>query len=195
LPSRPKIGSVNQIGTVGLHHDIVRRVQPLAAEAIDQHRDRSVIFGAHHAAAAMLAGDQPTLAVAGIAVGEVRRLAEDADRAGLFLPFQDALVRDVAAQQIAAVAEPHRAFGPAQAGGDAFHGGELQPVLLEARIERMDRGIRVIGRGTPAGGMNIGHLLFSLLCFLCAGFAIIVGLRPQFGRSKQQKRGTECHVY
>ena len=36
----------------------------------------------------MLAGDQPSLAVAGMAVGEIRRLAVDADRAGFLFPLQ-----------------------------------------------------------------------------------------------------------
>src|SRR6185437_15540828 len=53
---------------VGLHHDVVGRVQPLAVEGIHQHRDRTVIFGAGDAAAAVLAGDQASLAVAGVAV-------------------------------------------------------------------------------------------------------------------------------
>jgi len=56
----------------------------------------------------MLARDQPALAVAGIAVGEIGRLAVNADRPGFFFPLDDALVRDVAAEQIAPVAEPDR---------------------------------------------------------------------------------------
>src|SRR5207247_1859017 len=99
---------------VGFHHDTVRRVQPLAVEFVDQHRDRAVIFGSDDAAPAVLAGDQPSLPVAGIAVGEIRRFSEDAHRTGFFFPFEDALVGNVAAQEIAPVAEPHRPFGPAQ---------------------------------------------------------------------------------
>src|SRR4029453_17653937 len=75
---------------VGLHNDVVRRVQPLAVEGVHQHRDRSVIFGAGDTGPAMLAGNEPSLTVAGVAIGEVGRLAEDADRAGLFLPLEDA---------------------------------------------------------------------------------------------------------
>ena len=158
----------NRIGepdrAVGFHHDVVRRVQPLAVEGIHQHGDRTVIFGSHDAASAMLAGDQPSLAVAGVAVGEIRRLAVDADRAGFLFPFDDALVGNVAAQQIAPVAEPHRTFGPAQSRGQPLHGRELQPVFFKARIERMDRGIGILRRRLTAGACGfIGHLLFSLL--------------------------------
>ena len=69
----------------------------------------------------MLASDEPALAVAGIAVGEIRWLAKNADRAGLFFPLDDALIGNVAAEQIAPVAEPHRPFGPAHPGGQSLH--------------------------------------------------------------------------
>ena len=116
------------------------------------------------AAAAVLAGDEPALAVAGVAVGEVRGLAEDADRARLLLPLEDAVVGDVAPQQIAPVAEIDRPLGPAAAGGEALHAGELQPVLLEARIERDDGRDRDRPRG-PASRLNemMRHRTFAVL--------------------------------
>ena len=169
---------------VGFHHDVVRRVQPLAVEGVHQHRDRAVIFGADHAASAMLAGDQPALAVAGIAVGEVRRLAEDADRAGFLFPFDDALVGNVAAQQIAPVAEPHRAFGPAQSRGQPFHRRQFQPVFLEARIERVDRRIGIIGRRPPAGAWGFASDICCSRCCVSSrsDSAIIARMqRPQIG--------------
>src|ERR1700726_4276896 len=92
----------------------------------------------------MLAGDEPSLAVAGIAVGMVRGLAKDADRAGFFLPLHDAVVRDVAPQEVAAVTEPHRALGPTKPGRQPLDGSaERRLDLIEARIERLDRGIGV----------------------------------------------------
>src|SRR6266446_4937744 len=83
---------------VGFHHHVVWRVEPLALVAVADHRDRAVIFGAGDAPRVMLAGDEPALAVAGVAVGVVRWLAEDADRAGLLVPAHDPVVRDVAPQ-------------------------------------------------------------------------------------------------
>src|SRR6516225_7878437 len=83
----------------------------------------------------MLAGDEPALAVAGVAVGEVGGFSVDRDCAALLFPFDDALVRDVAAQEIAPVADPHRAFGPAQSGGETLDGRRLEPVAFEAGIE------------------------------------------------------------
>ena len=107
----------------------------------------------------MLAGDEPALAVAGVAVGEVRRLAEDADLAGLLLPLEDAVVRDVAPQQIAAVAEPHRPLGPAAAGIEALDRGAEDAVAVEARIEALDQGVGIAGLVAPAAARGVlgGH--------------------------------------
>jgi hypothetical protein len=52
---------VNQIEPSDFTTTSFGRVQPLAVEGVHQHRDRSVIFGAGDAAAAMLAGDEPSL--------------------------------------------------------------------------------------------------------------------------------------
>ena len=53
--------------------DVVRAVQPLAVPPVGEHRDRTVVLGACDAAAALLAADQPSLAVEGQPVGVVRR--------------------------------------------------------------------------------------------------------------------------
>ena len=73
-----RIGEPDRI--VRFHDHVIRRIEPLALVAVDEHRDRAVIFGARHAPSAMLAGDEPSLPVARIAIGEVRGLAEDARR-------------------------------------------------------------------------------------------------------------------
>jgi len=70
----------------------------------------------------MFASDQATLTIAGVSIAEVRWFAIDADRAGFFFPFDDAVVGNIAAQQITAVAEPHRSLSPAQAGRDPLDG-------------------------------------------------------------------------
>src|SRR3954447_5987703 len=80
---------------VGFDDDIVGAGQPLALEAVGEQRDRAVVFGAGQVLGVVLAGDQPSLAVAGVAVGVVRRLAEHADRTGLLIPAHDAVIGDV----------------------------------------------------------------------------------------------------
>ena len=58
---------------VRLHHEVVGRVEALALEAVGQHAARSVVLDARDAAAAMLAGDEPSLAVDAMAVVVVGR--------------------------------------------------------------------------------------------------------------------------
>ncbi len=94
--------------TVRFDDHVVRRIETLAAITIGQHGDRAVVFGARDAARQMLAAHESALAVARMAVRIIRRLTERADRAARFVPTQDAVVGDVAPQQIAAVAEPDR---------------------------------------------------------------------------------------
>ena len=74
----PNGGSVNQIAAVALAHDVVGRVQLLAVVAVGQHGDVAVVLGARDAPRQVLAGDQPALPIARVAVGEVRRAAEQA---------------------------------------------------------------------------------------------------------------------
>src|SRR6185437_3722687 len=74
---------------VGLDDDVVGAGQPLAFEAVGEQRDRAVILGTGQVLGVVLAGDEPTLPVAGVAVGVVRRLAEHADRTGFFVPAHD----------------------------------------------------------------------------------------------------------
>ena len=99
------LNAVGRIGEpdrpVGLHDDVVGRVQALALEAVGEHRHFAVEFGAQDAAVVMRAGDQTTLAVARLAVGKAGRLAEDLDAAAL-RPTHDPVVRDVAHQQTVA---------------------------------------------------------------------------------------------
>ena len=125
------------------------RVEPLALELVEDDGDGAVVLRARDAPRVMLAGDEPALAVAGVAVGIVGGPAEVAEGAGNLVPFHDPVVGDVAAQQVAAVAEPDRPLGPAQPGGKALHRRQGHPIPGEAGIEDPDRGIGIVGRGLP----------------------------------------------
>src|SRR5579872_4418699 len=150
--------------SVRFDHDIVGRVERLAVDPVEtvaDHGDRAVVLGPRHLAPAVLAGDEAPLPVAGVAVGVVRWLAKDADRAGLLVPAQDAVVRDVAPQQAALVAEPHRALAPAASGIEPLDGGvERRPDRLEARIEGDDRRIGVGLRRLPGTGHRGSSLMW-----------------------------------
>src|SRR5206468_4145629 len=100
---------------VGFHHDVIRRVEALALVAVREDRDASVVFRADHPSAAVLAGDQATLPVAGVAVGEVRIRTEHRDLQRLLVEAQDPVVGEIAEQETALIGEINRTFGPAQA--------------------------------------------------------------------------------
>src|SRR5271170_7638642 len=120
---------------------------------IENDGDRPVIFGAGDPSPLVLAGDEPPLAVSGVAVRVVRRLAKNADRAGFFVPAHDAIIGDVAPQQITAVAEPHWPFGPAKTVREPLDRGiEWRLDRVKARIQRPDRRVRIALSRFPAAG-------------------------------------------
>ena len=111
----------NAVGGVGEpyrvvqpHDNVVGRVQPPVAETIGENGQRPVEFRPGHAASPVLAGDEPTLAVAGIAVDEVGRRPEDGHTAALH-PSQHPLVGNVAEDQALHVREPDGSLRPAAA--------------------------------------------------------------------------------
>src|SRR5262245_25650813 len=105
----------------------------------------------------MRAADEAAPAVARVAVGEVRRLAIDADCAGLLLPFENAVVGDVAPQQIPPVPEVDGPFRPAAARKQPLHAGELEPIFLKAWVERDYGGIWIARGLLPAVGEGVGR--------------------------------------
>ncbi len=154
-------------GAIRLHHDIVGGVQAAALVMARQDRDGPVVFGADDPPAAMLAGDEAALPVAGVAVGLLAGLSENRDGAGLLVPAQDAVIGNVADQQAALVAQPDGTLAPAQAGGEALHRGIEQAVLQEPRIEDLDGRVGIdrarlphahlLVAALPAGGGSVGR--------------------------------------
>ncbi len=107
---------------VGPHRRVVGTVQPLVLPAVGQHRDRAVVLGPRHPPVALLAGDQPTLPVQGVAVGVPGGPAEDADRAGLLVPAQHPVVRDVTPDHLPPRWHVQGALGPAAPGVQDLQG-------------------------------------------------------------------------
>src|SRR5262249_7877553 len=56
-----RIGEPDRV--VGLNPDVVWRIERLAIELVDQHRDAAVVFGARQPPRIVLASDEPALAV------------------------------------------------------------------------------------------------------------------------------------
>lgn len=70
-------------------------------------------------------------------------LAVHREGVGDFVPTHDAVVGNVADQQVSPVADPHRAFGPTHAGGEFFHAGVENPQFEKAVVENVNERIRV----------------------------------------------------
>src|SRR5262249_34009625 len=156
---------------VRLADQVVGRVQRLALIAIGHHGDGAVVLGPRDAAGIVLTRHQPALAVARVAIGVVRRLAEDAHRAGLLLPLHDPVVRDIAPEQEATVADPHRALGPSEARRETLDRRQRQAVRREARVEHLDGWIG-IAHGTvgPAVCHASGSSMAGMLHTYRTGF-------------------------
>src|SRR5712691_4536924 len=60
-----------------------------------------------------------------------------------FLPLHDPVVRDVAPEQVSAIADPHRPFAPAHARGDSLDLGEREPVAREAWVDDLDERVGI----------------------------------------------------
>src|SRR4030081_2399306 len=121
------------------HHDVVRRIELLAVEAVEDGRDSAVVLGARDTPGVMLAAEQPPLPVPGIAVRIVRRLAEHTHVTVFLVPAHHSIVGNVAPDQAAIVPDIDRPFGPAEPGGDALDGG-IADLVLEAWVERLHAG-------------------------------------------------------
>jgi hypothetical protein len=91
----------------------------------------------------VLAGDEAALAVTRIAVGVIGRATEDGETVVLLVEFHDAVVGDIAAQQVAPFREIGGAFRPAHAGGYLFQRTAVDAVSGEAGVEDLDRRVRV----------------------------------------------------
>src|SRR5437667_12670626 len=91
----------------------------------------------------MLAGDESTLAVAGVAVGVVGGLTEEADPAGLLVPAHDAVIGNVAPQETTGIAVIDRALVKATAGREPLDAGKREPVFVEGRIETLHRRVGI----------------------------------------------------
>ena len=114
--------------------------------AVRQHGDRAVIFGPGDPSRPVFAGDEPALTVAGIAVGEVGRARNTllpCPRAA-FHPAHHPVVRYVAPDQMAAVAEPDRPLRPAHPRMELFDEHIAERVAAEPAVEIL-KGLSIIG--------------------------------------------------
>ena len=156
--------AVGRIGepdrAVGLHHHVVRRVELLALVAVGDHRGRAVMLGARHAPPAVLAGDEASLPVDGVAVGVAAGRAEHRDRAVGLVVAHDAVVRDVGEQDVFASWKVHRPLGPARAGPELLHMRGAVHAVAESLVQDLvvAGGHLMLRKGHAAGRHHSGFI-------------------------------------
>ncbi len=128
---------MNQTESVRADDDIVRAVQPLALVLVGDERQATVVLSADHAAATVLARDEPALTVDGVAVGVVRGMTEDADRAIALVEAHHPVVGDVREDEMPASREVGRPFRPAPAGPQTVNARRAVEAGAEPRIQNL----------------------------------------------------------
>ena len=93
----------------------------------------------------MLAGNQPPLPIARIAIGKLGRLAKNTDRPSAMVEAHDFVIRDIAPQKAITIAKPDRPFAPTESGSKTFDGTERLEIPPEFRVQNLEGWIRIKG--------------------------------------------------
>src|SRR3954467_15230537 len=107
--------------TIGCDDHVVRRVQLLIIVLVGDDRDRAVEFGPGDPSATVFASEQAPFTINGVAVRVHRRLAEYAYVSVILHEAHDAIVGNVAEQNVAPSREVYRSLGPSESGRDALN--------------------------------------------------------------------------
>ena len=143
-------------GTVGRHREIVRAVEPPAVPSVGEHCAPCVVLGPDYPTQPLLTGDQAAVRVECVAVRKAGRFAEDTDRAVGLVPTHQAVVRDVAPQQVAPGGDVDRPLRPPLAGRD--------PPDSDVAAQAVERGMHdLVGvnclerqcRHTPSSSLSV----------------------------------------
>src|SRR6185437_9595725 len=132
---------------------IIGRIQALAHIAVGQHGDAAVEFRASDAAMPVRTADQPTLPVAGMAVGEAGRSAEHR-QPPIRGPAHDPVVGKVANQQAILVGEPDRPLQPGKSLAELYQRRIWQHTGPKARVEDLEL-VHLCEATGSAGGPNM----------------------------------------
>ena len=120
---RAAVGRIREVDpAVGRAHDVVRTVERLALEVRRDRDDAAVRFGARDLPGFVMAGEETSLPIEGVAVRFFRRLAERLDAARR-VPSAHVTGRDVAEDEEFAAGMPHRPLGELEPGAELLERG------------------------------------------------------------------------
>ena len=118
------------------HDDVVRGVEAVPLEAVDDRRHDAVDIPLDAAQAVRALHDLPG-EVEGAAVGELHLVGVDGRLAGRAIPLQDAVVRDVAPPHRAGARQPDRPLRPLGSGEEELGGASDEAGGVEAGREEV----------------------------------------------------------
>ena len=109
------VNAVMRVGepdrAVAMHNNVVWAIQAFAVVMFRQNGHAAVQFGAGDTPVLVRTADQTALTVACVAVGKTGRLTEN-EHAAVLGPAQDAVVRQIAYQQLVCIGKPDGSFQP-----------------------------------------------------------------------------------
>jgi hypothetical protein len=127
------VGWVGEVdGAVGLHHDVVGAVEPLAFEALRQHRAGAVVRDASNAAAVVPGRQHSALAIQRQAIGHPRGIGGQLRALRQPAPAYNTFIGNIAKEQVCTA--PYRAFRKPQPAGDALDGGVGGNQIMQSRV-------------------------------------------------------------
>ena len=132
---------------IGLTNDVIGRIQRLTLKLIGHDSDAAVVLGTCDAAPAMLTGQQTPFCITRHAIGEIRWRTEYTPSARGFVVAHDAVIGNVADQQITPIAKPDRPFCPAHAAAQHLHRAAEYAVLHEGIMQDFDPRVWVASVG------------------------------------------------
>ncbi len=119
-------------------HNIIRRIETLAFNAVGKHRDRPVMLGPGDAAGQVFAGDKSSLSVNRVAVRILRWLAKHRYRGIGIIKAHHPVIRDIGPDEIAASGKPGRSFTPSAASPQPFDMGMAKRATSKFRFDDFD---------------------------------------------------------
>jgi hypothetical protein len=118
VAAQPVVGIREVDPPRAMRDDVVRAVELLAFKAVHDSLGGTAVRRAAHSATAVLAGQQPSIAIEGEAVGVAAGLAVDLGSVRSGPPAVDAVVRDITEEQAAVLRYPDRPLSEPEAGAE-----------------------------------------------------------------------------
>src|SRR5688572_10018040 len=132
------VGRIGEIdGTVRLHDDVVRAVEPLPLEPLGQDRAIAAVRNTNHTPTAMLGCHDVGLAIQRQAVGPPRNVCRQLRSFWQAAPTYDTVIRNIA--KVEGVPTPHGPFGKDEPASDTLYRGIGGNEIVQPFVSQIER--------------------------------------------------------